>query len=177
MQCALRRPRFIIASLVPLFLLACSSPPAATVSGDLQVWHNVTLTFDGPDTSEDATPNPFRDFRLNVTFANAATGASYVVPGYFAADGDAANTSASAGHAWRVHFSPDAPGDWTYLASFRTGPDIAMSLDPEEGTPVFTDGASGSFRVEPSDELRPRLPRQGPARLRRRALPAACRLR
>ena len=39
------------------------------VSGELKKWHNVTLTFTGPDTNEDAQPNPFRDYRLTVTFA------------------------------------------------------------------------------------------------------------
>ena len=65
--------------------------------------------------------NPFTDYRLNVTFPHAATGKPYVVPGYYAADGNAANTSAAAGNKWRVHFAPSEEGQWTYVASFRTG--------------------------------------------------------
>ena len=30
----------------------------AVLSGDLKKWHKLTLTFDGPQTSEDAEPNP-----------------------------------------------------------------------------------------------------------------------
>ena len=40
----------------------------ATVSGDLCVWHTVTITFDGPETDETADTNPFTDLRLDVVF-------------------------------------------------------------------------------------------------------------
>ena len=36
------------------------------ISGKLAKWHKVSLTFDGPETSERATPNPFTDYRLDV---------------------------------------------------------------------------------------------------------------
>lgn len=36
---------------------------AAEISGQSRIWHKVTLTFDGPRTSEDADPNPFLDYR------------------------------------------------------------------------------------------------------------------
>lgn len=133
-----------------LALAGCQSKP--TVSGDLKVWHKVTVTFDGPKTSEDATPNPFRDYRLNVTFHHAESGASHTVPGFFAADGDAAETSAKTGNKWRAHFSPDQAGLWTVSASFRKGADLAMSLDPAAGEPAGFDGASGSFEAGPSDK-------------------------
>ncbi|MEM0926736.1 MAG: PA14 domain-containing protein, partial [Planctomycetota bacterium] len=76
------------------------------VSGELKKWHKVTVTFDGPETSETASSNPFMNYRLDVTFTHSESGKTYVVPGYFAADGDAANTSASSGNKWRVHFAP-----------------------------------------------------------------------
>ncbi len=34
----------------------------------LMRWHRVSLTFDGPDTSETAEPNPCFNYRLDVTF-------------------------------------------------------------------------------------------------------------
>ncbi|MBX2825289.1 MAG: DUF5060 domain-containing protein, partial [Gammaproteobacteria bacterium] len=40
---------------------------AASVSGTLKKWHPVTIDFSGPSSSETASPNPFLDFRLNVT--------------------------------------------------------------------------------------------------------------
>jgi hypothetical protein len=58
-----------------------------------------------------------------VTFVHGATGKTYVVPGFFAADGNAAETSATGGNQWRVHFTPDEEGTWTYTASFRRGTD------------------------------------------------------
>ena len=124
-------------------------------------WHAVTLTFDGPAfdkasgavTGEAANPNPFLDYRLNVTFANGAT--RYVVPGYYAADGDAAQTSATEGNKWRVHFVPDQTGEWSYVASFRTGPDIAIDSDPNAGKPISFDGTKGTFTVGPTDKLSP----------------------
>jgi hypothetical protein len=134
-----------------LSLSGCQSPPPA-VSGDLHVWHKVTVTFDGPAASEDATPNPFRDYRLNVTFTHADSGASYTAPGFFAADGNAAETSAKEGNKWRVHFTPDREGQWDFTASFRGGSDVAMSLDPAAGEPAWFDGAVGTIEVGPSDK-------------------------
>ena len=34
---------------------------AASVDGELQQWHKLTLTLDGPQASEDGDPNPFLD--------------------------------------------------------------------------------------------------------------------
>src|SRR4026207_2320374 len=80
---------------------------AAAVSGELRQWHKVTVTFTGPQASEtDTSPNPFTDYRLIVTFTHESGTPRYEVPGYFAADGDAANSSASAGNKWRAHVSP-----------------------------------------------------------------------
>jgi hypothetical protein len=73
------------------------------------------------------------------------------VPGYFAADGNAANTGASNGNKWRVKFSPPTAGEWKYKVSFRSGKDIAASLNDEEGKPIEFDGLSGTFTVDNSD--------------------------
>ena len=104
------------------------------LSGELMTWHKVTLTMDGPETSERATPNPFMDYRLDVTFTGS-NGQAYVVPGFFAADGNAAITSATSGNKWRVHFAPDSVGDWSYKVSFKSGPGIAIA-DKPVGTSV-----------------------------------------
>ena len=72
---------------------------AAVVSGELRQWHKVTLTSNGPQATEtDTSPNPFTDYRMTVVFTHESGAPRYEVPGYFAADGDAANTSASAGN-------------------------------------------------------------------------------
>jgi hypothetical protein len=136
--------------LTCILLAGCAAAWAQQVSGELKQWHNVTLTFEGPSTSESADPNPFLSYRLNVTFTRGA--AKYVVPGYFAADGNAAETSAKSGNKWRVHFVPDATGTWNYAVSFRTGPEVAASLDPNAGKPVAPDGIKGSLNIAASDK-------------------------
>ncbi len=132
-------------------LAGCGDDEAKT-SGELRKWHRVTLTFEGPESAEDAAPNPFRDYRLTVAFKHAQTGATHEVPGFYAADGDAGQTSAAAGDKWRVHFLPDAEGTWQYTASFRTGKDVAISDDPQAGKPAAFDGAKGSFAIGPTNK-------------------------
>ena len=126
---------------------------AGQISGELKKWHKVTLTFDGPETSETANPNPFLYYRLNVTFKHQGSNKSYLVPGYYAADGDAANTSADSGNKWCVHFAPDAAGTWKYNVSFRKGPNVAVSERKNAGqSAAFMDGQSGSFDIGPTDK-------------------------
>ncbi|TWU28679.1 PKD domain-containing protein [Bythopirellula polymerisocia] len=123
------------------------------VSGELKQWHKVSIDFAGPNTSETAAVNPFTDYRLDVTFTHHESLKSYVVPGYYATDGNAANTSATAGNVWRVHFAPDEIGAWTYSASFRTGSNVAMSTSANPGSSAgFFDGASGAFEIAATDK-------------------------
>jgi hypothetical protein len=65
--------------------------------GELQKWHKITLGFVGSFASEMAIDNPFTNYLLNVTYTHNVTGKTYLVPGYFAADGNAANSGASSG--------------------------------------------------------------------------------
>ena len=123
------------------------------VEGDLKTWHKVTLTIPGPDVSENDTPNPFLAYRLNVTFQQGDQ--KYMVPGYFAADGNAAETSASAGAIWKVHFCPPKAGTWDYKISFRNGQAIAVFEAGDAGKPIPPDGMEGSFVVKPSTEDEP----------------------
>ncbi len=132
------------------YWMASTRAAAATISGELRQWHRVTLTFDGPTVSEGGSPNPFLDYRLSVTFTNG--GKQYTVPGFFAADGNAAETGATSGNKWRVHFTPDATGTWTYQVSFRTGSNVAVSDQAGAGTPGSLDGLSGSFQVSASNK-------------------------
>jgi Domain of unknown function (DUF5060)/Putative collagen-binding domain of a collagenase len=139
-----------------LFLaLSCllTAVNGATVDGELRKWHKVTLGFTGPVTGEAATPNPFTDYRLDVTFTHAGSGKTYIVPGYFAADGNAANTSASTGNLWRAHFAPDETGTWTYRASFRSGANVATSASTTAGSSAgHFDGDQGSIAIAATDK-------------------------
>jgi len=116
---------------------------AATVSGEPAAWHPLELRFHGPFTHEDANdPNPFLDYRLVVTFVGPS-GQRYVVPGFFAGNGEGQGT----GDAWKVRFAADEGGVWTWRAAFREGPQLAISADPTAGTPLAFDGAQGSLEV------------------------------
>lgn len=64
--------------------------------GERKQWHKLTLRIDGPFASEqDRAPNPFTDYRLEAHFQHDAEDGTWVVPGYFAADGNAALTEFS----------------------------------------------------------------------------------
>ena len=141
---------------VPLFLLlfsSCTTPNVVELEGEFKRWHPITLTFDGPQAEEEGSPNPFRDYRLTVRFTHPSTGTNLTVPGYFAADGNAAETSATGGNKWRLHFTPHETGTWKYTASFRTGSDVALSLEPDIGTSSAFDGSTGTFEVSETDKV------------------------
>lgn len=112
--------------LLPWLAAPAAGDRIAEVTGELKKWHKVTITFEGPETSETADPNPFTDYRLAVNFRQANR--EYVVPGYYAADGDTAQTSADSGNKWRVHFAPDGTDRWTYSVSFRKGRNVAKEM-------------------------------------------------
>ncbi|MGB5555718.1 MAG: DUF5060 domain-containing protein, partial [Flavobacteriaceae bacterium] len=96
--------------LMALSIFCCSQKSEPRIDGELKKWHRVTLNFEGPETSELAEENPFLDYRLDVVFTNGDK--TYTVPGFYAADGNAAETSATSGNIWQVRFTPDATGEW-----------------------------------------------------------------
>jgi len=137
-------------NVTSIFTVSDGGPIASncSVSGDRKRWHRVALTCDGPQGNE-AEESTFTNNRFNVTFSNGAT--SLVVPGHFAADGNAADNGSSAGDQWRAYFSPPATGNWNYSVSFRTGNDIAVNNNASAGSPVNgIDGSAGSFNVSGS---------------------------
>ncbi|MEM9718467.1 MAG: DUF5060 domain-containing protein [Bacteroidota bacterium] len=128
-----------------------SSEASPLLEGELKKWHKVTLVFEGPETEEMHTYNPFLNYRLDVTFRGAEK--TYVVPGYFAADGNAAETSADSGNVWKVHFAPDETGTWDYEVSFRKGANVAVSSERFAGESAgYMDGYRGSLQIAPTDK-------------------------
>ena len=119
----------------------------------MKVWHTITFTFNGPETSEYDTINPFTDYRLDVEFTKGNN--KIIVPGYYAADGNAAQTSAKSGNKWQVHFCPPSDGEWSYRVSFLKGRNISVADDLSYGQKCYIDGESGSFTVEKSDKIAP----------------------
>lgn len=154
-------------ALVALAMLMISSHALAgqdgdgsvAVSGELKTWHKVTLTIDGPWAKEtDTEPNPFTDINLVVGFQNADVTSVHFVPGYFAADGNAKETSATEGNKWRVHFAPSEPGVWEYQVFFMTGSGIATQtlaeivLSDQINKELPGHGQTGKIKVKPSDK-------------------------
>lgn len=154
----------IIGFLLVNFAIPAQSP---VVSGDLAIWHRVTLTFDGPQCFEGPyekdselnnlrtgkDPNPFTHFRMIIDFYQGDR--HFMVPGYFAADGNAGETGAEYGNKWRAHFTPDAIGKWNWKAYFRTGNWIAISDEMDAGQATAFDGMSGKFTVKKSKKQAP----------------------
>ena len=120
------------------------------IGGTLKQWHNVTLTLNGPYAHEQgSSPNPFTDYRLTVLFTHESGSPNYIVPGYFAADGNAAESRAKSGTRWRAHLSPDKVGLWKYEVQFSTGPQVAIGGKGGALAPYH--GKSGSFTISASD--------------------------
>ncbi len=139
--------------LMNMFLVSSGLAQSGTVSGELKRWHKVTIDFAGPQTGEADNTNPFTDYRLDVTFTHLGTSQTFTVPGFFACDGDAANSGATTGNIWRVHFAPNEVGQWNYEVSFRTGNNVAMSEQANAGVSAgFFDGASDNFSVTETDK-------------------------
>jgi hypothetical protein len=125
-------------------LFGCLSHWAsAQITG--QKWDKTTLDFNGPLTSELAQPNPFTYYKLDVTFTHESGAPIMVVPGFYAADGNADNSSATAGNVWRVNFSAPKTGKWKYSVSFKAGEMIAVK---EGGVSAgFIDGQKGELTI------------------------------
>ncbi len=127
------------------------------IEGELKTWHKITLAIAGPFAHEqDNDPNPFTDYRLQAVFRHEG-GDAFTVPGYFAADGDAANSSAESGHQWRIHFAPNQTGTWNYQVQMVRGKLVALESgelnDAAPFAPVGSvNGKTGSFVVTASDK-------------------------
>jgi hypothetical protein len=75
----------------------------ADVTGTLAQFQAVTLSFNGPQSSElQNNPNPFLDYKLQVNVISPS-GKSYSLPGFFNGDG----RGGAAGTVWQAKFSPD----------------------------------------------------------------------
>ena len=127
------------------------------LTGELMVWHKITLAFSGPPASETGMtipgtyrpPSVFPDYRLDVTFTAPDGNTTYTVPGYYVGNGDSANDLGVSGNVWQVHLTPSMIGTWTWTSKFAEGTNVAQNGG---GNPAgFFDGAVGSFTVQTSN--------------------------
>ena len=144
--------RLFVFSVWALALWGCA-PGDAELTADtadhtVAKWGKLNLDFDGPATSETAVPNPFTDYRLTVVFEHDSL--TLTVPGYYAADGNAAETGADSGSVWRVNFRPPLAGSWRYEATLARGSDLATAPATTAGQAVPLRGATGTVFVAPA---------------------------
>jgi len=148
--------------LLPLFLtllLISTETHAAKVLTETGTrWDTHELQFQGPISSETGTPNPFTHYRLDVRFQHVSSGVVYVVPGFFAADGNAGQTGATEGRVWAARFTPSRTGTWTYGARFIAGEFAATT--GKGGAAAFS-GEKGTFEVKESTAKWPDLRSHG----------------
>lgn len=117
------------------------------LSGELRQWHTITLSAEGPFAQErDNAPNPFTDYKMTVAFQHEDEARPFVVPAYFAADGNAGETSAQSGVIWRAHFTPNRVGKWSYQVEFVQGKEVAVGGTAENKVKLL-DGKSGEFTI------------------------------
>ena len=156
-------PRKLLGMLFIVIFVSCTNDSGSdlngVVSGDLKQWHRITVTIEGPESGEMLIPNPFLDHRLDVEFTNGEK--TCLVPGYYAADGNSAETGAETGNKWRAHFQPDTVGEWRYTAFFRAGIDVAVLDDVTGFEPII---CKGSFTIQPTDKTGGDLRAQGSLR-------------
>lgn len=140
----------LIRTIVLILFSVYSFAQQAVITGELKTFHKTTLTWTAINSNESIST--FKDYRLNVTFTSPS-GKTFVVPGYYAADGNASETSATSGNKWRCHFNPTEIGTWSYLVSYRTGNNIAISFDDNAGTVLDSiNGDSGTFNISDTDK-------------------------
>lgn len=130
------------------------------ITGTNTQWQPVNLTLHGPYASEqDTDTNPFLDHSIFVTFTHSSGSPQYQVPAYFAADGNAAETSANSGSKWRAHFSPDKPGEWTYKTEFYTAQNVALltkkQLSQKSIKPSNQYNYTGKITIKPTPQNAP----------------------
>ena len=135
-----------------LLFVSCKEYKEVRIDGELKKWHRITLNFEGPETNELAENNPFLNYRLDVTFKNKDN--SFIIPGFYAADGNAAETSSDTGNIWKVRFTPNVIGEWTYTVSFKKGENIAVAEDLNKASSAgFMDGHTGTLTISESDKI------------------------
>ena len=80
--------------------------------GEYTQWSKIEISFNGPDsTANNPATNPFT-VQVDVTFKGPQN-QTYVVPAFYDGDGKGGST----GNIWKVRFSPDSAGDWSFVSS------------------------------------------------------------
>ncbi|MGA9638656.1 Ig-like domain-containing protein [Flavobacterium sp.] len=98
-------------------------------------WDRITVALSLPSTVTESDTS-FKNNRMDVIFTDP-NGNKIRVPGYFAADGNAANTSATTGSLFKAYLRPYATGNWTYQVLFYSGTDVSLKDVNQLPTPTY----------------------------------------
>ncbi|RKQ69038.1 uncharacterized protein DUF5060 [Litorimonas taeanensis] len=110
-----------------LCLAACTarSPELPVqITGEPEVWHVQTLSFEGPMVKEERST--FTDYSLDVFFYHDSEDIWYYVTGYFAGSKNALATNTHYGNIWEAKFVPPISGTWHYQLAFTHQSQIAF---------------------------------------------------
>ncbi|MFC1923552.1 DUF5060 domain-containing protein, partial [Chloroflexota bacterium] len=121
----------------PTISLTPTATPTPTPIPSYQLYRTVEIAFTGPDSIGMGTPNPFL-IVVDVAFTGPQ-GQIFTVPGFYDGDG----VGGMDGTIWKVRFSPDVSGLWTYNSS---------SMEP------LLDGNSGFFEVTDGETCQTYIP-------------------
>ncbi|MDX2213898.1 MAG: Calx-beta domain-containing protein [Oculatellaceae cyanobacterium bins.114] len=116
-----------------------TNPKDLGAIGSFHEWHKVEIVLRGRNTNVTASDNPFLT-NVNVTFTGP--GGTFTVPAFYDGDGN----GGTSGNVWKVRFSANALGGWTFTASSS---DTALN------------GYSGSFVVTEAPASAPNFLRWG----------------
>ena len=143
------RLRFPVSIILMLsFFMSCDFE--SMNSPDIKKGHTLTLSFEGPMTSEDAEVNPFLNYLLLVEFEHEDH--RETIRGFYAADGNAAETSAESGNIWQVRFSPEHTGTWAYNTTLFRGDSVAVKKRLDEAEQIEITNSTGTFEVVSSGD-------------------------
>ncbi|OEK08120.1 hypothetical protein A8C32_01275 [Flavivirga aquatica] len=87
-------------------------------------WDKIAVSLTLP-TSISESNTSFKNTRMDVLFTDPS-GKKIRVPGFFAADGNAANTNAKSGKIFKAYLRPYKTGRWKYQVLYYTGNDVAL---------------------------------------------------
>ena len=128
---------------------SCDTKNSISIHGERKCWNTIEFKINGPETSENAALNPFLQYRMEALLIHKSD--TLAIPGFYAADGNAAETSAQNGETWKVRFVPEKSGIWKYQIQLWEGENIAIAdkIDTAKHNKLLN--IFGEFEVDPAD--------------------------
>lgn len=130
-------------SIISMMQSGCS--PKKINIAETKKNETITLSFYGPQTSEHDSVNPFLNYLLLVEFNNNGSGT--MIRGFYAADGNSANSGSDSGDVWQVRYIPEVTGNWTYSAKLYKGDSVAINYNIENAEQIELMNSNGKFVV------------------------------